>query len=86
MGILYFGECEDVLEPSRVVPHPPVMFDMPNGINDVGRDGAPKPLDCDEVRRRMDADHKVGIADDIDGGVVVEEDMGVPSTWVAVCP
>ena len=46
VGLLRSGEREDVHEPSRVVPHPSVIFDVPDGINNVGQGGAPKPLDC----------------------------------------
>jgi hypothetical protein len=80
------GKREDVCEPFRVVPHPPIIFNVPNGIDEVGWDGAPKPLNCDGARRLLDAGQKFRISEDINGRLVAKEDPGRPSLWVSARP
>ena len=50
----------------------------------MGRDEAPKPLNCDGVQRHLDAGQKVGIVKDIDDELVAKEDPGGLSPGVAL--
>ena len=36
VGVLHSEEREDVSKPFRVVPYPPIVFDVPDGVEGVG--------------------------------------------------